>query len=107
GRTQGRPGDRTANSVVPRAPQVGADRAAGGAQARPGRLDRSARREGGGVVNLLVVGVSHRTADVALLERLTMSPADVAANLATLLAKRHVNEAVVLSTCNRVEIYTS
>jgi glutamyl-tRNA reductase len=58
-------------------------------------------------VNLLVVGVSHRTADVPLLERLTIGAADLPAMLETVLAKQYVNEAVILSSCNRVELYTS
>jgi glutamyl-tRNA reductase len=56
-------------------------------------------------VNLLVVGVSYRTANVKLLERLSATPADVPNLLTDLLSKAYVNEAVVLSTCNRVEVY--
>jgi glutamyl-tRNA reductase len=56
-------------------------------------------------VNLLVVGVSYRTANVALLERLAATPAETPDLLASLLRKSYVNEAVVLSTCNRVEVY--
>ena len=56
-------------------------------------------------MNLLVVGASYRTADVALLERLSVSAGDRAEVLAALLARDHVTEAVVLSTCNRVEVY--
>lgn len=56
-------------------------------------------------MNLLVVGASYRTADVALLERLSVAAADHAGVLAALLARDHVTEAVVLSTCNRVEVY--
>jgi glutamyl-tRNA reductase len=55
-------------------------------------------------VNLLVVGASHRTAPVSVLERLTVAPAEM---LAQLLAQNYVGEAVVLSTCNRVEVYTA
>jgi glutamyl-tRNA reductase len=56
-------------------------------------------------MNLLVVGASHRTAEVALLEQLAVTPADLAGMLATLLRREHITEAVVLSTCNRVEVY--
>ncbi|OLB66999.1 MAG: glutamyl-tRNA reductase [Actinobacteria bacterium 13_2_20CM_2_72_6] len=56
-------------------------------------------------MNLLVVGVSHRTAPVPVLERLSAVPADVPELLADLLAGEFVGEALVLSTCNRVEVY--
>jgi glutamyl-tRNA reductase len=56
-------------------------------------------------MNLLVVGASHRTADVALLEQLSVPVTDISGMLGALLRREHVTEAVVLSTCNRVEIY--
>ncbi|OLB74370.1 MAG: glutamyl-tRNA reductase [Actinobacteria bacterium 13_2_20CM_2_71_6] len=56
-------------------------------------------------MNLLVVGVSHRTAPVPVLERLAASPADIPQLLANLLIGEFVGEALVLSTCNRVEVY--
>jgi len=56
-------------------------------------------------VSVLVVGLSHRTAPVDLLERVTLT-ADAAAKLLDdLAAGEHVGEAMVLSTCNRVEVY--
>jgi glutamyl-tRNA reductase len=56
-------------------------------------------------MSVLAVGLSHRSAPVELLER-TVQPDDAAAKLlADLLATEHVDEAVVLSTCNRIEIY--
>ena len=58
-------------------------------------------------MNLLVVGVSHRTAPVALLERLAVAPGDVPATLSSLLGRSYVGEAAVLSTCNRVEVYAA
>ena len=60
---------------------------------------------GGRHVNLLVVGVSHRTASVAVLERLAASPQDTPHLLTDLMSQPYVGEAMVLSTCNRVEIY--
>ncbi len=58
-------------------------------------------------MNLLVVGISHRTANLPLLESLSV-PADAASTaLGRLVAQRYVDEAVVLSTCNRVEIYAA
>jgi glutamyl-tRNA reductase len=58
-------------------------------------------------VNLIVVGVSYRTAPVSVLERLSASPAEVPQLLAQLLTQAYVGEAMVLSTCNRVEVYAS
>ena len=57
-------------------------------------------------MNLLVVGCSHRTAPVAVRERLTVPEPRIAAILADLLT-RFGGEALVLSTCNRVEVYVS
>lgn len=57
-------------------------------------------------MSLLVVGASYRTADVALLEQLSVPPAAVPELLTDLVGREHVAEAVVLSTCNRVEVYT-
>jgi len=58
-------------------------------------------------VNLLSVGVSYRTADVSTLERLTILGDAVPQLLQKLVAQPYVGEAVVLSTCNRVEIYAA
>ena len=58
-------------------------------------------------MNLLVVGVSHHSTEMDLLERLSVPPAATAQVLAELVAQPHVNEAVVLSTCNRVEAYAA
>lgn len=55
----------------------------------------------------LVVGVSHRTAPVALLERLAVPAAEAPRMLGELLARSYVGEAVLLSTCNRVEVYAA
>jgi glutamyl-tRNA reductase len=56
---------------------------------------------------LLSVGASYRTADVGTLERLTIAADEVPALLQKLVAQPYVGEAVVLSTCNRVEIYAA
>ncbi len=58
-------------------------------------------------MNLLSVGASYRTADVATLERLVIPDSAVPALLEKLVAQPFVGEAVVLSTCNRVEIYAA
>ena len=57
-------------------------------------------------MSVLVVGVSHRSAPVSLLERLTVGIGDHSSDvLEDLRAAGPVGEAVVLSTCNRVEVY--
>ncbi|MBI2495196.1 MAG: glutamyl-tRNA reductase [Candidatus Omnitrophica bacterium] len=53
----------------------------------------------------LLVGLSHHTAPLALRERLAIPPRDLPAALASLRACSGVTEAVILSTCNRVELY--
>jgi glutamyl-tRNA reductase len=58
-------------------------------------------------VNLLVVGVSHHTAPVDVLERLTVSREQAPSLLRRLIASPYVSEAVVVSTCNRVEVYAA
>jgi glutamyl-tRNA reductase len=56
-------------------------------------------------VSVLVVGVSHRTAPVSLLEKVVVPNDLVAKTLHSLLESEHVEEALLLSTCNRVEVY--
>jgi len=56
-------------------------------------------------MNLLVVGANHRTADVSLLERLSVTADGLRGILDDLLRREHITEAVALSTCNRVEVY--
>ncbi len=56
-------------------------------------------------MSLLVVGLNHRTAPTAVLERATVGPDDLEKLLHDLLQGEHVAEAVVLSTCNRVEVF--
>ena len=57
--------------------------------------------------DLFVVGVSWRTAPVGVRERLAFRDEEVDAALADLTASPDIDEAVILSTCNRVEIYGS
>ncbi len=56
-------------------------------------------------MSLLAVGMSHRSAPVTLLERVSIGRDEVAKALHELLDGEHVREVVVLSTCNRVEVY--
>lgn len=54
---------------------------------------------------LLALGVSHKTAPVALRERLALPEGRAAGALAELVAHPEIHEAVALSTCNRTELY--
>ncbi len=54
---------------------------------------------------LLVVGLSHRTAPVALRERLAVPPEGAASELRTLMDTGAFREGMLVSTCNRVEVY--
>jgi glutamyl-tRNA reductase len=56
-------------------------------------------------MSILIVGASHRTASVELLERLALDAASAAKLRAAALDADHVAEAVVLATCNRIEVY--
>ncbi len=56
-------------------------------------------------MSVLVVGLSHRTAPVAVLERAALDVDATAKLLADVVVDEHMAEAMVLSTCNRVELY--
>ena len=58
-------------------------------------------------MHLFLLGVSHRTAPVDLRERLDFSSRDVGAAVESLAARSSASESVVLSTCNRSEIYVA
>jgi len=58
-------------------------------------------------VSLLVLSISHHTAPIALLGRVALD-ADTAGKLGgVLVGEGHVDECVVLSTCNRTEVYVA
>ena len=56
-------------------------------------------------MSVVVLGLSHRSAPIALLEAVTLGPAGAAALATVVDAGENVEEVVVLATCNRVEIY--
>ena len=56
-------------------------------------------------MRLIAVGINHRTAPVALRESLDFRRAGLEAGLEALGRRELVREAVLVSTCNRVEIY--
>jgi glutamyl-tRNA reductase len=57
------------------------------------------------VSELLALGISHKTAPVALRERLAFSEHEASEFALTAVATAEVREAVVISTCNRTEVY--
>jgi glutamyl-tRNA reductase len=56
-------------------------------------------------VSIVVIGLNHRTAPLDLLERTSIDDARLPKALDDLVGRDHVGEAVVLSTCNRTEVY--
>ncbi|MBK5231104.1 MAG: glutamyl-tRNA reductase [Thermoleophilia bacterium] len=54
---------------------------------------------------LLAIGISHKTAPVALRERLAFSESQAAEVMRDLHAHSEIHEAVAISTCNRTELY--
>lgn len=58
-------------------------------------------------MTLLALGINHKTAPVSLRERVTFSPDTLDLALDSLLAQPMVQGGVVLSTCNRTELYLS
>ncbi|TPG31490.1 glutamyl-tRNA reductase [Mycolicibacterium hodleri] len=56
-------------------------------------------------MSVLLFGVSHRSAPVSVLEQLSTDESDQAKIVEQVLQSSLVTEAMVLSTCNRVEIY--
>jgi len=56
-------------------------------------------------MSLIILGLNHLTAPVALRERVAFAPAHIAPALMALTTLPGVNEAVILSTCNRTELY--
>jgi glutamyl-tRNA reductase len=56
-------------------------------------------------MSVLAVGLSHRTADLRVLERVTVAADETGKVLDELLGRPSVSEAVLVCTCNRVEVY--
>ena len=55
--------------------------------------------------NLVVIGVNHDSASVAVRERIAFAPECVPEAISELMAETRLSEGVILSTCNRTEIY--
>jgi glutamyl-tRNA reductase len=56
-------------------------------------------------MSLVVVGLSHRTVPLELLERMTVPAEKLPKALGDLAGRDFVSEAVILSTCHRTEVY--
>jgi glutamyl-tRNA reductase len=56
-------------------------------------------------VSVVVLGLSHRSAPIALLEAVALDPAGAAALAVTVRRGENVTESLVLATCNRIEVY--
>ncbi|MEI7593831.1 MAG: glutamyl-tRNA reductase [Actinomycetes bacterium] len=56
-------------------------------------------------MSVVVIGLNHRTVSLDLLERMTIDDSRLTKALHDVASRDHVSEAVVLSTCNRTEVY--
>ena len=56
-------------------------------------------------MSVVVIGLNHRSVPLDLLERMTIDDSRLPKALHDVASREHVSEAVVLSTCNRTEIY--
>ena len=56
-------------------------------------------------MSVIVVGLNHRTVPLDLFEKMTVPEAKLSKALADLSSRENISESVILSTCNRIEIY--
>jgi len=56
-------------------------------------------------MDLLIVGVNHNTAPIALREKVAFTPEQLCSALVDLKSDQNLDELAILSTCNRTEIY--
>ncbi len=56
-------------------------------------------------MNIVVIGLSHKTAPVEIREKLSIPEPQIESAIANLLSYANVDEVAILSTCNRLEIY--
>lgn len=57
------------------------------------------------MTEILIVGINHKTAPVELREKLSFSESQLTLSLAFCKANTEIQECVILTTCNRTEIY--
>lgn len=58
-------------------------------------------------MNIIVVGLSHKTAPVEIREKVAFAPTAMEKPLHALVALPSVTEGLIVSTCNRVELYVT
>ncbi len=58
-------------------------------------------------MNIVVVGLSHKTASVDIREKVAFMPTQMEKPLQAVIALPDITEAIIVSTCNRVEIYAT
>ncbi len=56
-------------------------------------------------MNIVVVGLSHKTAPVGIREKLSIPEGKIEAAITQLKSYPHLDEVAIISTCNRLEIY--
>jgi len=56
-------------------------------------------------MSIIAVGINHKTAPVAVREKISFNPDQLSSALKELLAEANCQEAAILSTCNRTELY--
>ncbi|HFE32536.1 MAG TPA: glutamyl-tRNA reductase, partial [Gammaproteobacteria bacterium] len=56
-------------------------------------------------MSLLAFGINHKTAPVDIRERVAFAPGELATALKKLVSCPHIQEAAIVSTCNRTELY--
>lgn len=56
-------------------------------------------------MNIIIIGLSHKTAPVEIREKLSFPSNDIGESLRKLCSSPDINEGVIVSTCNRVEVF--
>jgi len=56
-------------------------------------------------LSIVAIGLSHRSTPLSVLERTTIATEDLPKLLSDACSRDHLSEAVILSTCNRTEVY--
>ena len=57
-------------------------------------------------MDIILVGLSHKTAPVEVREKLSFSGGMLSEGIVRLRGYENISECLILSTCNRVEIYS-
>lgn len=57
-------------------------------------------------MSVLLVGISHRSAPVSILEKVAVAETDRPKLTDKMMSSGRISEAMIVSTCNRVEVYT-